>query len=148
MLKGLDPFLSPELLFVLAAMGHGDDIAIVDALHPGERIGKATSHGKVVRLPGSDIVAVTRAILSVLPLDDFVDDPVRRMEVVGNKAEIPDVQRLVQAEVNAAWGADKPMIPVERFAFYEQEREAFAVVQTGDTRPYGCFLIRKGIIRP
>lgn len=147
MLKGLDPLLSPELLFVLAAMGHGDDIAIVDALHPGERIGKATTHGKAVRLPGTDIVAVTRAILSLLPLDDFVEDPVRRMEVVDNKQEIPEVQRLVQTEVDTAWGRARPMVPVERFAFYEAEAQAYAVVQTGDIRPYGCFLIRKGIIR-
>lgn len=147
MLKGLDPLLSPELLYVLAAMGHGDDIAIVDALHPAERIAKATPYGKVVRLPGSDIVAVTRAILSVLPLDDFVEAPARRMEVVGNKNEMPDVQRKVQAEVDRANARPTPLAGIERFAFYEAEQQAFAVVQTGDTRPYGCFLLRKGIIR-
>jgi len=147
MLKGLDPLLSPDLLYALAAMGHGDDLAIVDALHPAERIGKATAHGKAVRLPGSDIVAVVRAVLTLLPVDDFVDDPVRRMAVVGAPEEIPAVQGLVQREVDAAVGRSLPMVAVERFAFYEAERQAYAVIQTGDVRPYGCFLIRKGIVR-
>jgi L-fucose mutarotase len=147
MLRGIDPLLSPDLLFVLAAMGHGDDIAVVDGLHPAERIAKETPYGRVVRLPGVDIVRAIEAIVSVMPLDDFVEQPVRRMQVVGFPDEIPDVQRRVQRVLDVAAGKSSPMGSIERFAFYEEERRAFAVVQVGDTRPYGCFLLRKGIIR-
>ncbi|MCZ0733085.1 RbsD/FucU family protein [Phreatobacter sp. AB_2022a] len=146
MLKGLDPLLSPDLLWVLAAMGHGDDLALVDANHPAERIAQATVSGRIVRLPGLTMARAARAILSVLPIDDFVADPVRRMEVVGEAAAIPAVQREVQAEIDGAAGRPLAMAGLERFAFYEAAEQAFAIVQVGDVRPYGCFLIRKGVI--
>jgi L-fucose mutarotase len=146
MLKGIDPLLTPELIWALAAMGHGDDLALVDALHPGEAMARKTVTGKLIRLAGADIVRAARAILSVFPLDSFVPDPVRRMEVVGNPAEVPPVQALVQAEVDAAAGRPLAMAGIERFAFYAAESQAFVVVQTGDLRPYGCFLFRKGIL--
>ena len=145
MLKGLDPVLSADLLWVLAAMGHGDDIALVDANHPAERIARASISGRLIRLPGLTMERAARAILSVLPLDDFTPDPVRRMEVVGHPAEMPPVQRLVQAEIaHAAPGV--VMHGIERFAFYDAAKASFAVVQAGDPRPYGCFLFRKGVI--
>jgi len=146
MLKGIDTVLSADLLWVLASMGHGDDIAIVDANHPAEAMAAETVSGRLVRLPGLAIERVVRAILTVLPIDDFTDDPVRRMEVVGDAAAIPEVQRLVQTEIDRAAGKALPMSGIERFAFYETEKRAFAVVQAGDARPYGCFLIRKGVI--
>jgi L-fucose mutarotase len=146
MLRGIDPLLSPDLLWVLASMGHGDDIAIVDANHPAERIARATRSGQLVRLPGIAIERAIAAVLSVLPLDDFEPDSVRRMLVVHDPAEIPAVQRDVQAVVDRAMGAQRPMIGIERFAFYECAAKAFAVVQCGDPRPYGCFLMRKGVI--
>lgn len=147
MLKGLDPLLSADLLWLLAAMGHGDDLALVDGNHPAEAMARKTASGRLVRLPGVPIERAAEAILSLLPIDDFTPDPVRRMEVVGNPAEIPDVQRAVQDVVNRAAGKAMPMPGIERFAFYEAESRAFAVVQAGDARPYGCFLIRKGIVR-
>ena len=146
MLKGLDPLLSPDLLWVLAAMGHGDDLALVDANHPAERIAQATVSGRIVRLPGLTMARAARAILSVLPIDDFVADPVRRMEVVGEAAAIPAVQGEVQAEIDHAAGRPLTMAGLERFAFYDAAEQAFAIVQVGDARPYGCFLIRKGVI--
>jgi len=146
MLKGLDPVLSPDLLWVLAAMGHGDDLALVDANHPAETIAAATTSGRLVRLPGLTMERAARAILSVLPIDDFVPDPVRRMQVVGDAAAIPPVQAAVQAEIDRAAGRALPLAGLERFAFYDAARRAFAVVQAGDPRPYGCFLIRKGVI--
>ena len=146
MLKGLDPLLSPDLLWVLAAMGHGDDLALVDANHPAERIAQATVSGRIVRLPGLTMARAARAILSVLPIDDFVADPVRRMEVVGEAAAIPAVQGEVQAEIDRAAGRPLAMAGLERFAFYDAAEQAFAIVQVGDARPYGCFLIRKGVI--
>ncbi|WP_377840790.1 RbsD/FucU family protein [Bosea sp. UC22_33] len=146
MLKNLDPVLSADLLWVLAAMGHGDDLALVDANHPAETIASATTSGRLIRLPGLTMQRAARAILSVLPIDDFEPEPVRRMEVVGDVAAIPEVQRAVQAEIDTALGRPSPLAGIERFAFYDQARRAFAVVQVGDPRPYGCFLLRKGVI--
>lgn len=146
MLKGIDPVLTPDLLWILDAMGHGDDLALVDANHPAERIARATVSGKLVRLPGLTMARAARAILSVLPVDDFEPDPVRRMEVVGDPAQIPAVQAEVQKELDAAAGRPVRMAGIERFAFYDAAQGSFAVVQAGDTRPYGCFLLRKGVI--
>ncbi len=146
MLKGLDPVLTPDLLWVLAAMGHGDDLALVDANHPAERIARATVSRRLVRLPGLTMARAARAILSVLPLDDFDPEPVRRMEVVGDAAALPAVQAEVQAEIDRTTEAALPLRGLERFAFYEAAKQAFAVVQAGDTRPYGCFLLRKGVL--
>ena len=128
-------------------MGHGDDIAVVDGNHPAETIARATTSGKLVRLPGVIMERAVAAILTVLPIDDFTDDPVRRMEVVGKPDEIPEVQRSVQTVIDAAAGRPLPMHGIERHAFYAAARGAFAVVQCVDPRPYGCFLIRKGVIR-
>lgn len=146
MLKTLDPLLSPDLLWVLAAMGHGDDLAVVDANHPAEAISRATASGRLVRLPGLPMARAARAILSVMPLDSYVSDPARRMLVVEDPGAIPEVQSEVQSEIDRAEGRHVPLAPLERFAFYEAARLAFAVVQVGDLRPYGCFLFRKGVI--
>ncbi|QCI65901.1 RbsD/FucU family protein [Phreatobacter stygius] len=146
MLRGLDPLLTPDLLWILAAMGHGDDLALVDANHPAERIAGATISGRLVRLPGLTMGHAASAILSVLPVDDFAADPVRRMQVVGDPGTIPEVQAEVQAEVDRAAGRSLAMAGLERFDFYAAAEQAFAVVQVGDPRPYGCFLIRKGVI--
>lgn len=146
MLKGIDPVLSADLLWLLAAMGHGDDLALVDANHPAETIARATTSGRLVRLPGLSMGRVARAILSVLPIDDFEPSPARRMQVVGDVQAIPPVQREVQRELDRAVGTPLPLVGIERFAFYDAARAAFAVVQVGDPRPYGCFLLRKGVI--
>jgi L-fucose mutarotase len=146
MLKGIDPVLSADLLHLLASMGHGDDLVLVDANHPAETVARATSSGRLVRLPGLTMERAARAILSVLPIDDFADDPVRRMEVVGDPLAMPEVQRQVQAEIDRAAGRSLPLAGIERFAFYRAAKAGFGVVQAGDPRPYGCFLIRKGIV--
>jgi L-fucose mutarotase len=146
MLKGIDPLLTPDLLWVLAAMGHGDDLALVDANHPAERIARATTSGRLIHVPGVPMARAARAILSIFPLDDFVPDAVRRMEVVNEPDTWPDVQREVQAELDRAVGRVLPMASLERFAFYEAAQMAFAVVRVGDPRPFGCFLLRKGVI--
>lgn len=146
MLKGLDPLLSADLLWVLASMGHGDDLALVDGNHPAETIARATTSGRLIRLPGVALDRAAAAILTVLPIDDFEPAPVRRMQVVGNPTEIPDVQGEVQVVVDRALGKPRPLVGIERFAFYDAARKAFAVVQCGDPRPYGCFLLRKGIV--
>lgn len=141
MLKNIDPLLNADLLHVLAAMGHGDDLALVDRNFP------ATANARrLIRLTGADVVAVGRAILTVFPLDSFVDHPVMRMQMVGKPDEIPPVQQDFQKIVDAAEGRPWPMGSIERFAFYETARQAFAVVATSESRPYGCFLLKKGVI--
>lgn len=146
MLKGIDPLLSPDLLWVLSSMGHGDDLALVDANHPAEAIASLTTSKRLIKLPGIAIDRAAKAILSVFPLDSFVDDPARRMQVVGKPLEVPPIQQEVAAVVAAAEGRPVELVGIERFAFYEAAKKAFAVVQVGDPRPYGCFLLRKGVI--
>src|SRR5690606_41396090 len=96
MLKGLDPVLTPDLLWVLAAMGHGDDLALVDANFPAETVARRTISGELVRIPGLTMARAAEAVLSLLPVDTFVDDPVRRTEVVGDTVTVPPIQRGVQ----------------------------------------------------
>jgi L-fucose mutarotase len=83
-----------------------------------------------------------------MPLDTFVDDFAGRMEIVGDPAAIPPVQAEVQAAIDTAEGRPRPMVGIERFAFYDKAREAYAVIQTGERRFYGCFIFRKGVIPP
>ena len=144
MLKGIDPLLSPEMLAVLAAMGHGDSIALVDANFPAHSIGANTTHGTPLRMD-CDILRATRAVLSLMPVDDFGEHPVLSMQVVGDPQAIPPVVAEA-APIFAAEGAQ--IHAVERFAFYDATRAAFAIVQTTEARLYGNFIIRKGVIRP
>lgn len=142
MLKGVDPLVSPELLSILAEMGHGDELAIVDANFPA-----VTMARRLVRI-NAPAPRVLEAVLSLIPLDDFVEAPVTVMEVVGAPDEIPEPVNEFRAAANAAEGKPVEVSSVERFAFYDRSRTAFAVVATGETRLYGCVLVRKGVIRP
>lgn len=146
MLKGIDPLLTADLLYLLRAMGHGDELVLADCNFPAESVANETASGELVRLPGADNNQAGRAILSVFPLDSFVDRPVRRMEVVGKPAEIPPVQQEFQALIDQSEGRSWPMGSIERMRFYDEARKAFAVVQTGERRGYACFILKKGII--
>ena len=148
MLKGIDNRLTADILRVLRAMGHGDVLILADTNFPADSVARATVTGKLLRMDNLTCGQAANAILSVLPLDTFVDDFAGRMEVVGKPAEIPPVQAEVQAEIDAAEGKSRPMISIERFAFYDLARQAYAVIQTGERRFYGCFLFRKGVIPP
>jgi L-fucose mutarotase len=147
MLKGIDPLLNADILHALRAMGHGDDLIIADTNFPSDSVARQTVTGKLLRMDASAPQAVA-AVLSVMPLDGFVDDAAARMEMVGAPDEIPPVQAEVQAVIDAAEGKPWPMIPIERYAFYERARNAYAVIQTGERRFYGCFAFRKGVIPP
>lgn len=148
MLKNIDPLLNAELLGVLRAMGHGDDIIVVDVNYPAATSAASTVHGKVIHMGGADSARVVKAILSVMPLDTFVDAPAARMEIVGASDEVPPVQVDVQRQIDAAEGKSWPMQPIERMAFYEHAKTAYAVVQTGERQFYGCFSFKKGVIAP
>ena len=146
MLKNLDPLLNADVLYALRAMGHGDEVVICDANFPGDSVARETVLGKLLRFDGADAASAVRAVLSVMPLDSFVDDPALRMEVVGEPNTIPAVQREAQAEVNAAEGRDVPFASIERFAFYERAKQAYCVIATGEQRGYGCFVFKKGVL--
>ena len=148
MLKGVDPRLNADVLHALRAMGHGDDLVIADANFPGDSIARRTGLGRLLRIDDPSSAAVVEAVLSVMPLDTFVDDSAARMEVVDDPREVPLVQREVQAVVDACEGRPHPLVPIERFAFYERASRAYAVIQTGERRFYGCFAFRKGVIPP
>lgn len=148
MLKGIDHRLNADVLRVLRAMGHGDVLIVADTNFPSDSVARATVTGELLRMENLTCAQAVQAILSVLPLDTFVDDFAGRMEVVGNPAEIPPVQQEVQAEIDRAEGRPRPMIGIERFAFYDMARQSYAVIQTGERRFYGCFMFRKGVIPP
>ena len=146
MLKGIDPLLSADLLHLLASMGHGDDLAIVDANHPAATVAAATSSQTLIRLPGVPMEKIVRAVLSVFPVDSFVDDPIRAMAVVGDPDAVPEGQQSVQTVIDEILVDSIPVERLERFAFYAAAKSSFGVIQVGDTRPYGCFLFRKGVL--
>jgi len=148
MLKNIDPLLTAELLSVLAAMGHGDELAVTDANFPTDSVARGTCHGQVISAAGASLSQVVGAIVSVLPLDESVDAPVRRMAIDVTPDELPEVQREVQAVIDAVSGKHWPMGVLERFAFYEAARGCYAVVLTGERRFYGNVLIKKGAIPP
>jgi len=148
MLKGIDHRLGPDVLHTLRAMGHGDMIALCDTNLPAAALAHETVLGRPLFMENLTVAQAVSAVLSVLPLDTFVDDFAARMQVVGDAATIPPVQAEVQAEIDRAEGAPRPMVGVERFAFYDLTRRAFAVIQTGERRFYGCVMLRKGVIAP
>lgn len=145
MLKNIDPLLNADILYALAAMGHGDEVVICDANFPGDSVARQTVLGKLLRIDGADAPRVVRAVLSVMPLDTFVDDPAGRMEVVGDAAALPAVQREAQREVDHAEGRALAFAPIERFEFYERAKRAYCVIRTGEARGYGCFIFKKGV---
>ena len=147
MLKSIDPLLDADLLYALRAMGHGDDLIVADANFPALAIARDTVLGEPLRVPETT-ARVLEAILSVYPLDTFVDDAVGRMEVVGEPETVPDVQAEAQALIDRVHGSPLKLMGIERFAFYDRARAAFAVVQTAERRPYGCIAMRKGVIGP
>lgn len=147
MLKGINPLLNADVLQALRAMGHGDDLIVVDTNFPSDSTARQTVLGKLLRIdaPAADVV---KAVLSLYPLDTFVDDAAARMEIVGKPDEVPPVQQEVQKQIDAAEGKAWPMISVERYAFYERAKKAYCVIQTGERRFYGCFAFRKGVVPP
>ena len=148
MLKSLDPLLNADVLYALRAMGHGDDLIICDTNFPADSVARQTALGKLLRIDGVTAGRAARAILSVMPLDSFVEKPAGRMEVVGKPNDVLPVMAEVQAEIDKAEGRSWPMGSIERFAFYDLARKSYCVIATGETRFYGCFVFKKGVIPP
>ena len=142
MLKGIPPILGPDLLYILRAMGHGDEIAIVDANFPGDSSGPT-----LIRLDGLTATEVLEAVLTVMPLDTFVDEQAIGMEVVGD----PKKREATHKDFDKIVKKHEPYMKLtllERFAFYDRVEGAYAIIQTGERRLYGNILLKKGIIRP
>lgn len=148
MLRNFDNRLNADVIRALRAMGHGDDLVIADTNFPADSVARQTRLGKLLRMDNITAAEATEAILSVFPLDSFVEHPAERMEIMGKPGEIPPVQAEVQAAIDKAEGKSWPMGSIERFAFYERARHAYCVIVTGETRFYGCFVFKKGVIPP
>ena len=140
MLIGINPLLNADVLYTLRAMGHGDDLIIADTNFPSDSVARETILGELLRIdaPAAEVV---EAVLSVYPIDTFVDDAASRMEVVGEPKTILPVMEEVHSKV-AAVGGPTQMMSIERYAFYERAKKAYAVIQTGERRFYGCFALR------
>jgi L-fucose mutarotase len=143
MLKTLTRLHSAELLHALASMGHGDELALVDTHFPAASMAR-----RLVRLDGADLPDVLAACLYLIPLDTFVPDPAMRMEMIDYPNKIPEVQVLCQEVIDKAEGRHVALVGVQRHAFYDRAKLAYAIVATGEMRPYGCILIKKGITVP
>lgn len=139
MLKGISPILSPELLKILMEMGHGDEIVIGDGNFPA-----ASNAQRLVRLDGHGVNEILAAILQLMPLDTYVDAPVALMDN-GDPSTPPPIWAEYRATVDAAEG-DKAFELVERFAFYERAKKAYAIIATGETAIYANVILKKGVV--
>lgn len=148
MLKTIDPLLNADVLYALRAMGHGDRLVICDTNFPADAIARQTTLGRLLRIDNVSAARAVGAVLSVLPLDTFVEDAAIRMEIVGKPDEVPAVQREVQAAIDLTESRSRLLAGIERHAFYEKAKTAYCVIATGERRFYGCFLFTKGVIPP
>ncbi len=146
MLKGIDQRLSADLVHALMLMGHGDDLVICDVNHPAATIATETTLGRLIDMAGCDILTATRAILSLMPLDTFVPAPVSRMQVVGDAGRVLPLFADMQALCTQVEDRPVEFQALDRFAFYAAAKKAFCIVRTSDSGPYGCFILKKGVV--
>ncbi len=140
MLIGISPLISPDLLAVLARMGHGDEIVLADAHFPGETLGQ-----RVLRADGLRIAALLDAILPLFALDTYVETPAIMMCAVQGDHLDPAVEGSYRKAIQRHWPDTPPIQRIERFEFYERSRQAFAIVMTGETAKYGNLILKKGV---
>ncbi len=147
MLININPILSPELLFHLRSMGHGEKIVLADANFPAN-----TYNDKVIRLDGVGIKEASSAILSVFPLDSFVvsqgGSPALRMEVDDKPDELTQTHKEFIEVVKKVSGENWKVGSISRHDFYKEAKKAYCIVTTTDARPFGCFILTKGVILP
>lgn len=142
MLKGIPDIISPDLLKILDEMGHGDDLVIGDSNYPA-----ASNAKRLVRADGHGVPALLEAILSLFPLDTFVDAPVSLMQVVKGDPTIPEIHEKIREVVRKYDSRGNAAVAlVERFEFYEKAKQAYAVIATTEPKAYGCLIIKKGVI--
>ena len=139
MLKGISPLLSPELLACLCEMGHGDEIVLADAHFPGH-----TMNGRVIRADGLRVPDLLDGVLPLFELDSYVDAPLVMMAAVEGDTLDPAVEASYRVPIDRH-APGTPIERIDRFAFYDRTKEAFAVVMTGETAKYGNILLKKGV---
>ena len=143
MLINIDPILSPEILCTLREMGHGDKLILCDSNFPAYSM-----NSKVHRMDGVNAARAAEAILSIFPLDSFVDSPIQRMEIDGKPNELNQVHNELIDITKRVAGENWLVTSIERFKFYDEARKAFAIITTNETRPFGCFIFTKGVVKP
>ncbi len=143
MLKGIPPILSPELLKVLAEMGHGDEIVLADGNFPAESMGK---NAVVIRADGHTVPEILDAVLTLLPLDKYVEQPTALMEVVPGDPVVPTIWEEYRTLLKKHGENPQAVEMMERFAFYERAKKAYAIVATGETAIYANILLKKGVV--
>ena len=146
MLKHVPSFMSADLLWVLAAMGHGDELVVVDRNFPAQSVAMETQSGKLIALGGMDAPSSIGGILELMPLDTFVDAPLAWMDPVDQPGAMLSVHADVLAACNKAEGRGIQHCVIERHQFYAAAKKCFAVVQNSENRPYGCFILKKGVV--
>lgn len=144
MLKGISPLLSPELLKVLCEMGHGDELVIADGNFPAESIGK---NAIVIRADGHGVPEMLDAILQIIPLDQYVDQPAALMKVVPGDPVVPVIWDEYRALLKKHGEDPDKVEMMERFAFYDRAKNAYAVIATGETAIYANVLLKKGVVK-
>ena len=143
MLKGIPQIISPELLKVLCEMGHSDRIVIADGNFPAESIGK---NAKVIRMDGHGACEVLEAVLKLFPLDTYVEKPVSLMQVTpGDNVETPIWDEYAKI-IKDVQGKENVMGEIERFAFYEEAKKAYAIIATGESALYANIMLQKGVV--
>ena len=143
MLINIDPILSPEVLYTLRAMGHGDKLILCDSNFPAYSM-----NSRVHRIDGVDAAKAAKAIFSIFPLDSFIKYPVVRMQIDDNPDELNDVHKELNKIMHEVAGTNWEMGSIERFKFYDEAKSAFAIITTNETRPFGCFILTKGVVKP
>ena len=146
MLKHVPAFINADLLWVLAAMGHGDELAVVDRNFPAQSVALETKSGKLITLGGMDAPTSIGGILELMPLDSFVDAPLNWMDSSVEPGVVLPVHADVLEACRRAEGHDVPHAVIERHQFYAAAKKCFAVVQNSENRPYGCFILKKGVV--
>ncbi len=147
MLKSIPSIVCADLLWVLRSMGHGDNLALVDRNFPAYSTAAHTIYGKPIEMAGVNTTAAASAILQLMPLDTFVEASVHHMQVVGEPDTVLEVHSdLLQACTQASDKDKVVMRSMERFDFYHAAKESYAIVQTSEDRPYGCFILKKGVV--
>ncbi|MCM3746503.1 fucose isomerase [Paenibacillus pasadenensis] len=143
MLKGIPAILSPELLAVLRSMGHGDELVLADGNFPAD-----STAARLIRADGHSIPELLDAILELLPVDDYIESPAAVMSVVPGDPVVPVIWDKYRELLNRHEGREVPISELERFAFYDRARKAYAVVATGESAQYANLILSKGVVRP
>ena len=146
MLKHVPSFIDADLLWVLAAMGHGDELAVVDRNFPAHSVALETQSGKLITLGGMDAPGAIGGILTLMPLDSFVDAPLMWMDSSVDPGAVLPVHADVLDVCRRAEGREVQHAVIERHQFYAAAKKCFAVVQNSENRPYGCFILKKGVV--